>query len=160
MIFAFLCCISSNLERDPHLIKQYEGGCKNSVVEIRALKIKMVEEEHVVLTTNNFQQFLSKILIKVWEKFLAHLASVLQLFHTIYRALESWKKPINGFLMSWMNIKNLGDLKFSKCFVCITPTIFFMPELSLVTKIGSFMIIINNLVNGLIVITPPKTSQI
>ena len=47
-------------ERDPHVIGQYESGLKNSVVEIRGLKIKNVKDEHVVLTTNNCSSFSTK----------------------------------------------------------------------------------------------------
>ena len=51
-----------------------------------------------------------------------------------------------------MSIKNLIYLKFTQYLVCMTLMIPFLTELSLVTKIGSFVIITNNLVIGLIVI--------
>ena len=50
--------------KDPHVIGQYECGSKNYVVEMRALKMKKIEDEHAVLTTNNCKQFLSKFLSK------------------------------------------------------------------------------------------------
>ena len=51
--------------RDSHVIGQYEGGSKNSVVEMRALKMKKAEDKPAVLTTNNCKQLLRKILVKV-----------------------------------------------------------------------------------------------
>ena len=43
--------------------------------------------------------------------------------------------------------------------MCVTPTILFLTELSLMTKSGSFMIIINGLVNGLIGMSPQPLSK-
>ena len=40
-------------ERDPQVIRLYERGFKHYVVEMRALKMKKVEDERAVLTTNN-----------------------------------------------------------------------------------------------------------
>ena len=40
-------------EKAAHVIGQYEGFSKNSVVKMRALKMKKVEDEQAVLTTNN-----------------------------------------------------------------------------------------------------------
>ena len=62
--------------------------------------------------------------------------------------------------MKSMSIKNLGDVKSAQCFECVTPVISFLTELLLETKSESFMMIINDLVNGLIVMSPqtlPKT---
>ena len=67
---------------------QYEGGSRNSVVEMRALKMKKVEVGHAVLTMNNCRHLLSKIHVKVSGEWLRHLLSALQQFHAIYRALE------------------------------------------------------------------------
>ena len=57
---------STNIDRhgkkDPHVIGQYECGSKNSVVEIRALKIKKIEDKHAVFPTNNFKQLLASVL--------------------------------------------------------------------------------------------------
>ena len=50
----FLPLSTEHGERDPHVIGHYEGGSKNSIVEMRALKMKKVEDKNVVLTTNNF----------------------------------------------------------------------------------------------------------
>ena len=82
---------------------------------------------------------------------------------TISRRLQSVgrvKNLVNKFLMSSMSIINLWDLKSAQCFVCITPTIIFLTELSLVTKSKSFIIVVNDLVNGLIVISPQRLSQL
>ena len=43
-------------EMDPHVIGQYKNVSKNFVVEMRALKMKKVEDEHADLTTNNCKQ--------------------------------------------------------------------------------------------------------
>ena len=67
------------------------------------------------------EQLLNQILVKVWEKCIRHLASILQQFHIIYRALEIRKNFKNQSLMSSMSSKNLGDLKFAEWFVCVTP---------------------------------------
>ena len=61
--------------------------------------------------------------------------------------------------MSSMGIKNLEDLKSAQCFVCVTSMILYLTELSLVTKSESFMIIVKDLVNGLIVMSLPNTFQ-
>ncbi|KAF2356735.1 Transposase type 1 [Trinorchestia longiramus] len=53
-----------------------------------------------------------------------------------------------------MRIKSLGVLKCARCSLCTTPTIPFLTELSLVTKSGSFMITVNDQVNGSIVMSP------
>ncbi|KAF2345107.1 hypothetical protein FHG87_024138 [Trinorchestia longiramus] len=50
-------------------------------------------------------------------------------------------------------------LKCVRCSLCATPTIPFLTDLSLVTKSGSFMITVNDPVNGSIVMSPPNTSQ-
>ena len=42
---------------------------------------------------------------------------------------------------------------------CVTSVILFLAELSLVTKSGTFMIIVNNLVNGLIMRSPQTLSK-
>ena len=55
----------------------------------RPLMMMKVEDEHAVLRTNNCQHLLSKFLVSVSEKCPWHLASVLQQFHVIYRALET-----------------------------------------------------------------------
>ena len=47
-------------ERDPYLISQYEDGSKNSVMEMRVLKMKKVDDDHAVLTTKNCKQLFSK----------------------------------------------------------------------------------------------------
>ena len=53
--------ISTELgEKDPHVMGQYEGSSRNSLVEMRAFMMKKVEDEHAVLTTNNCKQLLSK----------------------------------------------------------------------------------------------------
>ena len=52
-----LLSISTDIgERNSHAIGQYEGGSINSVVEIRALKMKKIGNEHAVLTINNCEQ--------------------------------------------------------------------------------------------------------
>ena len=43
------------------VIGQYEDASRNSVVKIRALKIKKAEDRHAVLITNNCKQLLSQI---------------------------------------------------------------------------------------------------
>ena len=86
-----------------------------------------------------------KILVKVWEKCLRHMASILQQFHAIYKELERWQKYEES-LMSPLGIKNLRYMKSLN--VCVTPMIPFLNILSLVTKRGSFIIIENKLVNS------------
>ena len=76
----FLCYKSSNLgtmppkrlpistedgERDPHVIRQYEGGSENFVVEMKPLNMNKVEEEYAVLIMNNFKQLLNEIFVKM-----------------------------------------------------------------------------------------------
>ena len=61
-------------------------------------------------------------------------------------------------IISSMNIKNLGNLKSAPRFVCVIPMIPFLAELLLVTKSGFFIIIVNDLVNGLIMMSLPNTS--
>ena len=71
MTFAYLCCMSSNSVTMPskllpistehgemriQVIGQYEGGSRNSVVQIRALKIKKAKDGYAVLTMNNCKQ--------------------------------------------------------------------------------------------------------
>ena len=55
-------------KRNLHVIAQYEGSSKNSVVLMRVLMMKKVEDEYVALTTNNYRQLLNIILVKVCEK--------------------------------------------------------------------------------------------
>ena len=55
-------------ERNSHVIGQYESGSKNSLVNMRALKMKKIEDEDEILQ--------------------AVIESVLQKLHAIYRALE------------------------------------------------------------------------
>ena len=81
---------------------------------------------------------------------------------TVSRHLQSNRKKkssTNGSLISSMSIINLGDLKSAQWSVRVKPMIPFLTELSLVTKGGSFMIVVNNLVNGLIVMSSPKLHQ-
>ena len=52
-------------KRDPNMIGQYEGSSENTLVKVRALKMKKVKDEIAVLTTNNCKQLLSKIFVKV-----------------------------------------------------------------------------------------------
>jgi len=39
-------------ERDPQVIELYEGSSKKFVVEMRALRMRKVDDERTVLTTN------------------------------------------------------------------------------------------------------------
>ena len=52
-------------ERESQVIGLYEGCFKHFVVEMRAFKMKKVEEERAVSTTNNWKQLLSKIFVEV-----------------------------------------------------------------------------------------------
>ena len=71
MIFAYLCCMSSNSVTMPSKLLpistehgemgievsgQYKDASRNSVVKIRALKMKKAEDGHAVLTMNNCKQ--------------------------------------------------------------------------------------------------------
>ena len=92
MTFAYLCCMSSNSVTMPskllpistkhgemgiQVIGQYEGASRNSVVLIRALKMKKAEDGYAVLTMNNCKQLLSKIHNKVPKKCLRFLSNTL-----------------------------------------------------------------------------------
>ena len=98
--------------------------------------MKKVDNEHTVLTTIKCKQLLWKIIFKMWEKCLRHLASLLQQFHAIYRTFESWKK-----LDKWV-LRELNEHHKLRRFEVWS--ISFLTELSLVTKNGYFMIIVNN----------------
>ena len=56
-------------------IRYYEGGCRNFVIEIRALKIKKIEVGSLVLKINNYKHLLKKICIIVLSKYLKHFMS-------------------------------------------------------------------------------------
>ena len=75
-------------ERNPQVIGLYEGGSKHFVVEMRALKMKKIEDERAVLITNNLKQLLSKIFVRESEKFIKHLESGCSSFTSF---TEHWK---------------------------------------------------------------------
>ena len=70
-------------ERDPHVIEQYDGGSKTLVMKITALKIKKVKDEYAVLITNTCKQFLSKIFVRVLEKFFGHFVQCCNSFASV-----------------------------------------------------------------------------
>ena len=110
--------------------------------KINALKIFLYFK-----VINNFKGF--NYSISVWKLFIC------------LKTFNGWK---NTLKIIWqvgccLSIKNLGYLKSAQCIAGVTPMMPFLTELSHVTKRGSFMIIVNDLVNGLIVMSPPNTSQ-
>ena len=88
MPLKFISISTKHVERDPNVIGQYECGSKNSVVEMRALKIKKIEDKHAVLTTNNCKQ--CSCYAKSWSKCDRNVSDTWRTttFHAIYRALE------------------------------------------------------------------------
>ena len=62
------------------MIRLYEGGSEPFVVEMRALEMKEVEDEHAGLEMNIAKQLLSKIPFKMSETCLRHFDLVLQRF--------------------------------------------------------------------------------
>ena len=70
-----------------------------------------------------------------------------------WNSIRKAKNLMNRSFMSLMSIKNLECLKSAQCFVCVTPIVFFLTKLSLVTKSDFFIIIINDLANDLIVMS-------
>ena len=61
----FLVTSTEQGDGDPYVIKQYEGGSENSIVDMRVLKIKKIDDEHAVLITNDCKQLSGKIIAKV-----------------------------------------------------------------------------------------------
>ena len=81
---------------------------------------------------------------------------------TVSRHLQSIGKvkKLNKLVSHEFNEhKNIGDKKFDRCFVCVTPMIPFLTELSLAIKNGSFIIILNDVVNVLIAISAQTLSK-
>ena len=79
---------------------------------MKALKMKKVEDDHALLTTNNYKQLLKKTPTKC-ERNVSD--SWRQYFNSFMLFIEHWKGEknlINKSLMSTMSIKNLQNLKF------------------------------------------------
>ena len=92
MNFAYLCCMSSNSVTMPskllpiskehgemgiQVIGQYKDASRNSLLKIRALKMKKGRGRACSLTMNNCKQLLSKIHNKMPKKCLRFLSNTL-----------------------------------------------------------------------------------
>ena len=126
-------------EKDPHVIGQYEGGSKNSVIEMRAFKMKKVEDVHAVVEQNTRHS------VREMSQTLCDSTS------TVSRQLQSIVKVKT--LNKWFPHELSEHQKLRRFKVCSTLCV------AKTNDMWTFYDNLNNLVNGLIVINPPNTSQ-
>ncbi|KAF2346839.1 hypothetical protein FHG87_022404 [Trinorchestia longiramus] len=172
MTFAYLCCTSSNLgttppkllpistehgEKSPRGIEQYKCGSGNSGVVMRKDekgrgRLGSLENEqlHAVVEQNPRQS------VREMSQTLG--VSIATVSHHL--KIIGKVKKLDKWVPHELN-ENQKLRRFEVCSMlslCATTMIPFLTELSLVTKSGSFMITVNDQVNGSIVMSPPNTS--
>ena len=110
MTFAYLCCMSSNLGTIPlkllpistehgemgiQVIEQYEGASRNSIVWIRALKIKKAEDGYGSLDNEQLQAVVTKLLSKIHDKAPKKISEILAVSTATASLAGYWKGVSN-----------------------------------------------------------------